>query len=132
MILEADDTKLICIQNLLKKEFNISYIRDVFSKEFVCIEDNEIMGIIVYSLIYDRIELNYIFVNKLKRKMGIATKLMNYMIEDGMKHNVMNITLEVNVNNVAAISLYKKHGFIVGAIRKGYYDGEDAYLMIRE
>ena len=131
MIIEVDDGKLTCIQKILKNEFGILYVRDSFSKEVIYIDNNQIVGIIVYSIIYDRMELDYIFVDKLKRKMGIATKLMNYMIEDGRKNDIKNITLEVNVHNVEAISLYKKYGFSVGAIRKGYYNGEDGYLMIR-
>ena len=39
------------------------------------------------------------------------------------------ITLEVNENNLPAISLYKKYGFKEVAKRKGYYSGIDAILM---
>jgi len=64
--------------------------------------------------------------------MGIASKLMLHMIEDGEKNNIKNVTLEVNVNNKEAIALYKKYGFVICATRQGYYNGEDGYLMIRE
>ena len=46
--------------------------------------------------------------------------------------NLKNITLEVNINNSIAISMYEKYGFAVVATRKGYYHGQDGYLMIRE
>lgn len=132
MIQEVDDQKLSYVQIILKNEFHVSYIRDAFSKEFVYVEGNKIQGLIVYSLIYDRIELNYVYVDETKRNFGIASKLMLHMIEDGTLNGVNNITLEVNVNNVEAISLYKKHGFVIVATRKGYYNGQDGYLMIRE
>lgn len=132
MIQEVDNKNLSYILDILKKEFHISYEKDAFSKEFIYILENEIVGIITYSLIYDRMELNYIYVDKSKRNMGIASKLLLHMLEDGEENNVKNITLEVNINNKEAIALYKKYGFVVGAVRQGYYNGEDGYLMIRE
>lgn len=132
MIEEVTDKQLSYILNILKEEFHISYTQDTFSKEFVYTVENEIVGLIIYSVIYDRIELNYIYVDKSKRNMGIASKLMLHMIDDGEKNNIKNITLEVNINNESAIALYKKHGFIIAALRKGYYHGQDGYLMIRE
>ena len=46
--------------------------------------------------------------------------------------NVINITLEVNINNIGAINLYLKNGFKVVSKREKYYDGTDAYLMLKE
>lgn len=132
MIQEVDEKNLFYIQNILKREFDVSYTKDAFSKEFVYIVEKEIVGLIAYSLIYDRIELNYIYVDKDKRNMGIASRLLQQMILDGTKNNIRNITLEVNVNNLEAISLYNKYDFVIVTKRKGYYNGEDGYLMIRE
>ena len=39
-----------------------------------------------------------------------------------------NITLEVNEKN-PAVKFYKKIGFEIVSIRKGYYNGQDGYLM---
>ena len=132
MIGEVENKDLVYIKDVLNKEFNISYDRGTFSKEIVYKEDNKIVGIIIYSIIYDRIELDYIYVDVLKRNIGIASKLLFYMFEDAEKNNITNITLEVNVDNNKAISLYKKYGFKIVATREKYYNGEDGYLMIRE
>ena len=43
-----------------------------------------------------------------------------------------SITLEVREDNLYAIKLYEKFGFIKKAIRKGYYQGIDGILMERE
>ena len=129
MIRELRSNELSYIQNILRREFNVSYKEDIFSKEFVYVLENQIVGFVIYSLIYDRIELNYIYVDKENRNNGIASKLISYMIS---QNDFQNITLEVNINNKEAISLYKKHGFSVCAIRKNYYNGEDGYLMIRK
>ncbi len=111
-------------------EFNVDYLKkeNPFLKNFVFLNNNQPIGLISYSLIYDRIELEYIWVSLENRKMGIASKLMDKMFEN----NVKNITLEVNVLNIAAINLYKKYGFKIVSIRKNYYGSDDAYLMIRE
>lgn len=132
MILGVNDSNLYYLNYILKHEFNSSYKKNEFSRDFIFILDEEPVGLISYSLIYDRIELNYIYVDKSKRNFGIASKLMLHMIEDGSENNIKNITLEVNVNNKEAIALYKKFGFVVVTIRANYYNGEDAYLMIRE
>ncbi len=111
-------------------EFDIEYLKrkNPFLKNYVYLENNEPIGLISYSLIYDRIELEYIWVSFEHRKKGIASKLMNMMI----KEDFNNVTLEVSTANVGAINLYKKYGFKIASIRKKYYGSDDAYLMIRE
>ena len=112
------------------KEFNVKYLKkeNPFLKNYVYLENNEPIGLISYSLIYDRIELEYIWTSFEHRKKGIASKLMDKMIEE----KVNNITLEVRTTNEGAINLYKKYNFKVVSTRKNYYGNEDAYLMIRE
>ena len=112
------------------KEFNIEYLKkeNPFLKNYVYLENNEPIGLISYSLIYDRIELEYIWTSFEHRKKGIASKLMDKMLEE----NINNITLEVRTTNEGAIKLYKKYNFKVVSTRKNYYGNEDAYLMIRE
>ena len=56
----------------------------------------------------------------------------NRLINIGKNHNIDNITLEVNINNINAIKLYEKYNFEKVAVRKGYYDGVDGYLMERK
>ena len=112
------------------KEFNIDYLKkeNPFLKNYIFLKNNEPIGLISYSLIYDRIELEYIWVHIEHRKKGIASKLMDIMIDEDVK----NITLEVNVNNKGAIKLYEKYGFKIVSVREKYYGNDDAYLMIRE
>lgn len=112
------------------KEFNVEYLKkeNPFLKNYVYLENNQPIGLISYSLIYDRIELEYIWVSFEHRKKGIASKLMDKMIEE----RVNNITLEVRTTNEGAIKLYEKHNFKIVSTRKNYYGNEDAYLMIRE
>lgn len=105
---------------------------DPFSRLFVYEIDYKIVGFINYSLIYDRAEINYIYVDKDYRKRHIASEFMEFLIVDAIDSGCKNITLEVSSKNNAGISLYKKYGFEEKAIRKNYYPDSDGILMIRE
>ena len=86
---------------------------------------------LIFSIYYDRAELDYIYVHSEFRKNGIASKLMEFMIKEC--NSVQNITLEVNVNNEGATKLYKKFNFDIVATREKYYNnGDSAYLMERK
>lgn len=87
------------------------------------------IAFISFSIYYDRAEINYLYVIDNFRRNGYASKLLEYVIKK--TKNLTNITLEVNVNNLSAINLYKKFDFEIVAIREKYYGNDDAYLMIR-
>lgn len=91
-------------------------------------KNEEVIGYLYYSLIYDRIEINQIEVLEEERKKGIGSSLIEYLISN----NNMDITLEVRKDNYPAINLYNKYGFKEVAIRKGYYKGIDGILMERK
>lgn len=105
---------------------------ETFSHELEYIIDNEVIATLKYSLIYERMEIDNIFVNVEYRGKGIATKLMKYLINMAYSKKVDNITLEVRKSNNIAIHLYTKFGFEEVAIRKYYYGDEDAILMIKK
>lgn len=99
-----------------------------FNHILVYEKDKKIVAFLDYSKMYERMEINYIFVKEAYRKNGIASQLIKYMIDN---NEFDNITLEVNVNNISAINLYKKYGFEIVSIREKYYNGVDGYLMER-
>lgn len=94
--------------------------------------DRKIVGFINYSIIYDRAELDYIYVDTAYRNRKIASELLQFCIEDIQTSGCLNITLEVNEQNVMGIKLYEKFGFKEVAKRPRYYHGKDALLMVRE
>jgi ribosomal-protein-alanine N-acetyltransferase len=67
------------------------------------------------------------------RRRGIGYALVSKALEGMRLYNARQAFLEVRVSNMPAINLYKKLGFEVVKIIRGYYsDGEDAYVMSRE
>lgn len=113
--------------NELLKEFNCtveSYKENPFAH--ILMYDN--IGILIYTKIYNRIEIEYIKVSK--KRCGIGSQLLNYMVKNNS--SIDNITLEVKVSNKEAISFYLKNSFERLAIRSNYYGNEDGVLMIRK
>ena len=115
-----------------KNELKNEFINNPYTKVLVFIENNKVIGFIHINEIYDRYEINNIFVLYEYRKKGIASQLMDNIIKLGKDTGIINITLEVRKDNVNAINLYKKYGFVEKAIRKNYYNGIDGILMEKE
>ena len=94
-------------------------------------EKDKIIGFLLYSLIYDRIEIEQFEVITKERRKGIGDKLLKYLIEKYQDISIKNITLEVKEDNIAAINLYKKYGFKKVSTRENYYDGINGIVMER-
>ena len=91
--------------------------------------DNKYVAFLIYQLLYEKAEVIDIFVLDEYRRKGIAKALLNGMLKD---KTIKSVTLEVKESNKNAILLYNSLGFNEVAKRKGYYNGEDALLMLKE
>ena len=118
--------------SFLKQKIKEDLNKNIFSKYFIYMQRSNIIGFVNYYDLYDRFEISYIEVKSEYRNNHIGSLMMDHLIDMGNKKGITNITLEVNVNNNAAIKLYEKYSFEVVATRKGYYNGVDAYLMERK
>ncbi|AAK40442.1 ribosomal-protein-alanine N-acetyltransferase [Saccharolobus solfataricus] len=88
-----------------------------------------IIGIIQYGY---RGHIVSIAVEPIYRKQGIGAKLLNE-IEERFKLNGARYSyLEVNTNNLSAISFYRANGYLIMYVRKNYY-GRDkhAFVMVK-
>ena len=120
--------------NKLKKIFNdyrknYDPIINDFTKIYVFTIDNNIVAFLIFTIMYNKCEIVYIFVEEKYRNRGIAQNLIKEIIKD---FDVENITLEVSENNISAIKLYEKLDFKKVAIRKNYYKDNDGFLMLKE
>lgn len=113
-------------------QINKDFKQNIFSKYFIYKEKSNIISFVNYYDLYDRFEIAYIEVKKEFRNKQIGSKMLEYLIKKGKEKNILNITLEVNVENEFAIKLYSKYDFRKVSIRKKYYDGIDGYLMERK
>ena len=129
MIKEYDSYPQDAVDNftykLTKKEFSTNPYLKIISY----VEKDKIIGFLLYSLIYDRIEIEQFEVITKERRKGIGDKLLKYLIEKYQDTDIKNITLEVKEDNIVAINLYKKYGFKKVSTREKYYDGINGLLM---
>jgi ribosomal-protein-alanine N-acetyltransferase len=66
------------------------------------------------------------------RRMKIASSLVERVLGALSALGAKECYLEVRINNEAAIALYKKIGFgIANTVRRYYYDGSDAHVMVK-
>lgn len=100
---------------------------------FVALKDGKPVGYGGYWWVMFEAEITNIAVHKDFRKMGIATKLIEKMVEKCAKTSTSLLHLEVRESNESAINLYKKMGFVQDGFRKNYYNNtENAILMTKE
>ena len=129
MIKEYDSYPQDTVDNftyeLTEKEFSTN----PYLKIITYVEKDKIIGFLLYSLIYDRIEIEQFEVITKERRKGIGDKLLKYLIEKYQDTDIKNITLEVKEDNIVAINLYKKYGFKKVSTREKYYDGINGLLM---
>ena len=90
-----------------------------------------VIGYIIYWVIGEDVQVNNIAVHPEFRRMGIGEKMLRQVIEEVRFRGARLITLEVRPSNAAAMSLYRKLGFRMMGIRKGYYTmpPEDAVVL---
>lgn len=130
MIKEINDLNVI---NSFLEKFEISITElGIYDRYLVFEINHQAVAFLNYSIMYDRSEINYIFVFNDFRNSGKASELFNFLIKLLKEKKIKNITLEVSKTNISAIGFYKKHGFVPVSVRKNYYDGTDGILMIRE
>jgi len=137
MIKEIKELNL-CQVNELKKSFPQSAVENFvnftnpFTQVFVIKTNEEIVGIMILDIIYERMELIQIEVKEEYRNQGYASKLLEFMINLAKEKKLENITLEVRSDNTTAIHLYEKYGFVSVSKREKYYQDKDGILMERK
>ena len=88
-----------------------------------------LIAFIHFNKMYENVDIVNIVVDVEHRNKGIASKLLDFSFH--LFDDVESIMLEVNENNINAISLYKKYDFEVINIRKKYYGEDNALIMKR-
>ena len=127
------------IKDILEEQFDNFWTESVLKKELenpastyiVAIdEQNNVVGYAGIWQPIDEAHITNIVTRKDKRKNKIGTRMLEELINISKNRKLKNITLEVNVNNIPAINLYKKYKFEEVGIRKKYYNNtEDAIIM---
>lgn len=107
------------------------------TKTYIFKSNNEILGFVCFNICLDEAEILNICINKKHNNKGLGHYLLQNTINKLKSRNISKIFLEVNVNNIFAIKLYKKNEFKIISTRKDYYlnkttnTKDDAYVMTK-
>ena len=99
----------------------------------VALKNGEIAGYVGMLHVLDEGDICNVAVFDSFRRQGIATALIQNLLDYAEEHKLAFITLEVRESNVGAQAFYKTMGFAPIGIRKNFYDKpkEHAVLMNR-
>lgn len=94
-------------------------------------QTNQIVGLLVASLVSTEAEIYLVVVDEAFKKRRIAFRMFEHLISYCKENKITSIFLEVRVSNEPAIGLYQALGFLRVGVRKAYYSSpiEDAIVM---
>ena len=99
----------------------------------VALIENRVVGYVCSRYVLNEGHLMTLAVHVDFRRRGIATELMNSVLEELKGKGCTLLYLEVRVSNLDAIKFYEHFGFKIASFRKKYYStpSEDGALMMR-
>ena len=136
---DVDEADLEAILAIEAKAHPTPWIHDVFAREFgldwsytwAIEQGDEVVGFLVFWVVHDEVHILNVAVDPACRRQGIATTVLERLVELARHNQASFVTLEVREHNKAAIALYESLRFeIIGQREKYYADtDEDAYIM---
>ena len=118
--------------NNFEEAFYLEYIKN--QRVIVAEKEKNVIGYILFNQNLYEAAIYKIVVSKDFRKKQIAFKIMEFFQDELKKNDVKKIFLEVRKNNILAINLYKKCGFIEIREIVDYYSNpkENGIMMLKE
>ena len=110
-----------------------SLIVDKNKKCYVADLHGEVVGYVGAEIVLDECNIGNIVTHKDYRGRGFANEILTILLNILKRNGIAKVFLEVEHDNVPALSLYEKHGFVRYGPRRDYYGpGKDAVLMTKE
>jgi ribosomal-protein-alanine N-acetyltransferase len=104
-----------------------------WTRGWIAREDGKVVGYLLSWHVVDELHILQVASAMSHRRQGIGRGLVDQALVYAAAERIRLVLLEVRCSNVAAISLYRRVGFIASHVRNGYYsDGEDALEMLVE
>lgn len=88
-------------------------------------------GLVLWGRVLDEAEILTIAVLPPWRRVGLGGRLLSAAMDAAAAAGAATMFLEAAADNVAALALYDRHGFVRVGLRRGYYGGIDAVTMRR-
>ena len=96
---------------------------------FLKYKNGKLIGYISLYHFLDEANLQRVAIIESERRQGVASELIKYAIEFLKSIGIKSFYLEVNENNLIAIKVYEKLGFINISTRKNYYGSDSAMIF---
>ena len=111
-----------------------SEVNNRLSLWLVAAEDDQVIGYVGSQTVLGETDMMNIAVHPEYRKQGIATLLINDLVDKLKEQGSHSLMLEVRASNEPAISVYRKLDFMEVGRRKNYYRNpkEDALILRKE
>ena len=91
---------------------------------------NDLVAMACGWLVVDELQITVVAVDPIHRQQGLGVAVLKALLRDARQAGAQRATLEVASCNQAALSLYRRCGFITQGMRRGYYsDGRDALIQ---
>lgn len=87
----------------------------------VVYQSDKIVAYCLYQVVFEQAEILRIGTHPDYQRQGIASQLFIKLNKELQDNKVENLLLEVRADNLPAIALYERQGFVVIHQRKGYY-----------
>ena len=137
--LKSDDlNEIVAIECDLYKtpwslnQFKYELEENEFSNMFVLENDGVIIGYYGFWVMFDEIDITKVSIRREFQGLHLSDILMKDCFNRANDIGCVKVNLEVRVDNIKAINLYKKYGFEEVCVRKDYYGkGEDALMMCK-
>ena len=142
MITQMNESHVPQIAELEKLCFNDPWSANSIASELdnrlafwlVVLEGDQVIGYVGSQTVLGETDMMNIAIHPDHRNRGIATKLIEALIQGLTERGSRSLMLEVRASNEPAKNLYSKMGFETVGVRKNYYRNprEDAMILRKE
>ena len=131
---QVAELEKICFNDPWSENSIASELNNKLSLWYVAVEDEQVVGYVGSQTVLGETDMMNIAVHPDHRKHGIATQLIETLIQGLIEQNSHSLMLEVRDSNEAAKTLYRKLGFDEVGVRKNYYRNprENALILRKE
>ena len=94
----------------------------------VAVKDKEVIAFMVWGVLWNKIHLQDIFVEKEYRRCGIGSNLVQHLIKISKKEGFKEITSDSDVANKVALIFHLKNGFKRRGLIRNNWDNASSYV----
>ena len=133
-VLQIAELEKVCFNDPWSANSIASEVGNKLSLWLVALEDEQVIGYVGSQTVLGETDMMNIAVHPNHRKKGIATALIDSLIERLQQQGSHSLMLEVRASNDPAISVYKNLDFMEVGRRRNYYRNprEDALILRKE